>query len=46
MMARYIMENQVTSLEALKAFDVAGYYFSAEATQKENEPVFLRAEQN
>ncbi|MEL7478390.1 MAG: peroxide stress protein YaaA [Pseudomonadota bacterium] len=46
MMARYIMENQVTSLEALKAFDVAGYYFSEEATQKENEPVFLRAEQN
>jgi hypothetical protein len=36
----------VTSLEALKAFDVAGYYFSAEATQKENEHVFLRAEQN
>ncbi|TMO56202.1 peroxide stress protein YaaA [Pseudoalteromonas phenolica] len=46
MMARYIMENQVTSLAALKEFDVAGYYFSAEATQKENEPVFLRAEQN
>jgi cytoplasmic iron level regulating protein YaaA (DUF328/UPF0246 family) len=46
MMARYIIENQITSLEALKSFDVAGYYFSAEATQKDNDPVFLRAEQN
>ncbi|NOU52122.1 peroxide stress protein YaaA [Pseudoalteromonas sp. JBTF-M23] len=46
MMARYIMENQINSLDELKRFDVAGYYFSSEATSKENEPVFLRAEQN
>ncbi|CAH9049859.1 Peroxide stress resistance protein YaaA [Pseudoalteromonas sp. CIP111854] len=46
MMARYIMEQQVSSLESLKQFDVAGYYFSEEATSKANEPVFLRAEQN
>ncbi|TMP29553.1 peroxide stress protein YaaA [Pseudoalteromonas rubra] len=46
MMARYILDNQVESPEALKAFDVAGYYYSEEATQKASEPVFLRAEQN
>ncbi|BBN80717.1 UPF0246 protein [Pseudoalteromonas sp. A25] len=46
MMARYIMEQKVTSLEELKRFDVAGYYYSEEATIKNNEPVFLRAEQN
>ncbi|MFY8273505.1 peroxide stress protein YaaA [Pseudoalteromonas sp. SSDWG2] len=45
MMARYIMENKVDSLAALKAFDTAGYYFSEEATTKANEPVFLREEQ-
>ena len=46
MMARYIIENQVTQLSQLKEFTVAGYYFSAEATTKELEPVFLREEQN
>ncbi|KZN54071.1 peroxide stress protein YaaA [Pseudoalteromonas luteoviolacea] len=46
MMARYIMENNVDNIEALKAFDVAGYYFSEEATVKANEPVFLREEQS
>ncbi|MEI5640815.1 MULTISPECIES: peroxide stress protein YaaA [unclassified Pseudoalteromonas] len=45
MMARYIIENQVSDLESLKAFDVAGYYYSEEATKKAQEPVFLRAEQ-
>ncbi|WP_440055353.1 peroxide stress protein YaaA [Pseudoalteromonas sp. T1lg65] len=45
MMARYLIENQVNDLESLKQFNVAGYYFSEEATQKPNEPVFLRAEQ-
>ncbi|ATD07440.1 peroxide stress protein YaaA [Pseudoalteromonas piscicida] len=44
-MARYIIENQVSDLESLKAFDIAGYRFSEEATQKAQEPVFLRAEQ-
>ncbi|KZN42523.1 peroxide stress protein YaaA [Pseudoalteromonas luteoviolacea] len=46
MMARYIMENKVNDIESLKEFDVAGYYFSEEATIKPNEPVFLRAEQS
>ncbi|WP_105258212.1 peroxide stress protein YaaA [Pseudoalteromonas sp. T1lg88] len=45
MMARYIMENKVETLVQLKEFTTAGYYFSAEATVKENEPVFLREEQ-
>ncbi|MCF6438344.1 peroxide stress protein YaaA [Pseudoalteromonas luteoviolacea] len=45
MMARYIMEHSVKDIESLKAFDVAGYYFSEEATKKANEPVFLREEQ-
>lgn len=45
MMARYLLENQVTSLDALKNFTSAGYYFSEQATQKPNEPVFLREEQ-
>lgn len=44
MMARYIIDNQVNSLEDLKRFDVAGYYY-CEAQSKPNEPVFLRKEQ-
>ncbi|MCG7570720.1 peroxide stress protein YaaA [Pseudoalteromonas sp. CNC9-20] len=46
MMARYIIENQVDSLSALQRFDSSGYYFSAEATKNDNEPVFLRDEQS
>ncbi|WP_105167578.1 peroxide stress protein YaaA [Pseudoalteromonas sp. T1lg23B] len=46
MMARYIMEHQVKSVDKLRQFDVAGYYFSEQATSKANEPVFLREEQN
>ena len=46
MMARYLIENQVTQLSQLKEFTVAGYYFSSEATTKELEPVFLREEQS
>ena len=45
LMARYIMEQQVTNMEQLLAFDCAGYYYSEEHTKKANEPVFLRAEQ-
>ena len=44
-MARYIMEQQVTTMDKLLAFDSAGYYYSEEHTKKANEPVFLRAEQ-
>ena len=46
MMARYLIENKVTQLSLLKEFTVAGYYFSAEASVKELEPVFLRDEQS
>ncbi|ATC97970.1 MAG: peroxide stress protein YaaA [Pseudomonadota bacterium] len=45
LMARYIMEQQVTNMAQLLAFDCAGYYYSEEHTKKANEPVFLRAEQ-
>jgi cytoplasmic iron level regulating protein YaaA (DUF328/UPF0246 family) len=30
LMARYIIENQITDIEQLKAFDVAGYQYSTE----------------
>ncbi|ELR66218.1 UPF0246 protein YaaA [Photobacterium marinum] len=44
MMARYILDNRVESVEALKQFDVAGYFFvPAESTQ--SELVFKREEQ-
>jgi len=45
LMTRYIMENEIKTAEGLKKFDSAGYYFSPEMTAKENEPVFVRAEQ-
>ncbi len=45
LMARYIMENEVKTLDKLKQFDSVGYYFSDEMTNKENEPVFIRNEQ-
>ncbi|WP_324720562.1 peroxide stress protein YaaA [Salinimicrobium sp. HB62] len=41
-MARYIIDNQVETLEEIKAFDYDGYRFSAEETTHENEPVFTR----
>ncbi|MGF1699703.1 peroxide stress protein YaaA [Photobacterium makurazakiensis] len=44
MMARYILDNKVNSIEALQAFDTAGYYFvPAESTA--TELVFKREEQ-
>lgn len=44
MMARYIIDNQVDSVEKLKQFDAAGYYFvPAESTA--TELVFKREEQ-
>lgn len=45
MMARFIIDRQITSLDALQQFDTEGYYFSPEHTAKAHEPVFLRAEQ-
>ncbi|WP_299018938.1 peroxide stress protein YaaA [uncultured Photobacterium sp.] len=44
MMARYILDNQIDSVEALKQFNVAGYYFAAEEST-EKELVFKREEQ-
>jgi hypothetical protein len=44
MMARYIIDNRIKSVDELKQFDVAGYYFvPAESTSKEL--VFKREEQ-
>ncbi|MGS2719105.1 peroxide stress protein YaaA [Paraglaciecola aestuariivivens] len=44
MMARYIIQNQLTEVHQLKDFDSAGYRFS-EAKSKGNELVFERDEQ-
>ncbi|OEF22604.1 peroxide stress protein YaaA [Vibrio rumoiensis] len=45
LMARYIIENNIKTLDELKSFDVAGYYFvPAESTA--SELVFKREEQN
>ncbi|WP_394129747.1 peroxide stress protein YaaA [Shewanella maritima] len=43
LMARYIIDNQLTALEQLQAFDLDGYYYSAEQSTA-NSPVFLREE--
>ncbi|MGF1685560.1 peroxide stress protein YaaA [Photobacterium japonica] len=44
MMARYLIENQIETVEGIQAFDVAGYYFvPAESTA--TELVFKREEQ-
>ncbi|MGI2072567.1 peroxide stress protein YaaA [Shewanella baltica] len=44
MMARYIITNKVNTLAELKAFNLAGYYYSEEQSSPTN-PIFLRAEQ-
>jgi cytoplasmic iron level regulating protein YaaA (DUF328/UPF0246 family) len=41
LMARYIIQNQITTIEQLKDFDLAGYQFSGDLTQG-NELVFTR----
>ncbi|WP_149277436.1 peroxide stress protein YaaA [Pareuzebyella sediminis] len=41
-MVRYIVDNDITTMEAFKGFDYDGYMFSKERTLKENEPVFIR----
>ncbi len=41
LMARYLIDNRVSTLKALKEFDVAGYYFS-EAQSRGDHWVFLR----
>ncbi|TEW51278.1 peroxide stress protein YaaA [Psychromonas algicola] len=44
LMARYIIENEITDIEQLKKFTVAGYYF-VEASSSATELVFQRDEQ-
>lgn len=41
-MTRFIVENEITSGEELKAFDIDGYRYSSEESDKENELVFTR----
>ena len=41
-MARFAIDNNVKTLEDLKAFDYDGYGFSETHSEKENEPVFIR----
>ncbi|WP_440874791.1 peroxide stress protein YaaA [Thalassotalea sp. PLHSN55] len=43
LMARYIIENKITDLESLKAFDLAGYQYSDDLS-KGNDWVFTRKE--
>ena len=44
LMARYCIHNKVKTPEAMKKFDLAGYYYSEELST-EFKPVFLREEQ-
>lgn len=44
MMARYLITHQINTLDELKAFNVAGYYYSEEQSSPIN-PTFLREEQ-
>ena len=43
LMARYIIENQLTDIDQLKSFDLAGYHYSEEFS-KGNDWVFTRKE--
>lgn len=43
LMARYIIENEITDIEQLKAFDIAGYQYSSDLS-KGNDWVFTRKE--
>ncbi|WP_025819623.1 peroxide stress protein YaaA [Shewanella marina] len=44
LMARYIIDNQVTDIDTLLAFNATGYYYD-QASSTPFEPVFLRDEQ-
>lgn len=44
MMAKYLIQNQISTVEGLKEFDMAGYYYVAEEST-ETELVFKREEQ-
>ena len=41
LMARYVIQNQITNVEQLKNFDLAGYEFN-ESMSKGNELTFTR----
>ena len=41
-MSRFAIDNNVKTLDELKAFDYDGYGYSEEYTEKESEPVFIR----
>lgn len=41
-MVRYIIDNEVETLDDLKGFDYDGYAYSEEYTETSNEPVFIR----
>lgn len=45
LMARYLIENKLSQVEQLKAFDSEGYYFDAESSS-DKELVFKRDEQH
>lgn len=41
-MARYLIENNIKTLDGIKGFDYDGYAYSEQYTEKEHEPVFIR----
>ena len=41
-MVRYILDNNVKTLDEVKGFNLDGYGYSEEFTVNENEPVFIR----
>ncbi|MGO1751144.1 MAG: peroxide stress protein YaaA [Psychroflexus sp.] len=41
-MVNHIVKNKVDDLDGIKNFNMDGYKFSADETQKETEPVFIR----
>jgi len=42
LMVRYILDQNIDSLEGIKGFDYDNYHFSEEHTKKATEPVFIR----
>lgn len=42
LMARYLVQENIQSVEDIKGFDYQGYKYSDNATKKASEPVFLR----
>ena len=41
-MARYLIDNNINTIDGIKGFDYDGYAYSEQYTKKENEPVFIR----